>query len=222
MLIIPDLNACLTQRIDAGLAQSRFGVVILSKRFLEKPWPQRELRGLVSREIASGVKVILPVWHEISEEDVIAASPPLASVLAVSTSRGLDHVVEQILKVVKPSAPSGSGNRSGKTTASLDGDYLVVGFDPTGSQYRGRATIKVHEGVLVIASVIGPKTYICQGRLKDDMLNVYGDFEVEYIVKPDGTLVGTWGKGGIETLTPIEDPIGSKGSGTLDNEVRPR
>jgi hypothetical protein len=54
----------LRRSIDQGLARSRFGVVVISKNFLHKEWPQKELDGLVAREI-NGIKVILPVWHQI-------------------------------------------------------------------------------------------------------------------------------------------------------------
>ena len=37
--------------IDRGLAQSRFGIVILSKAFFAKEWPQYELDGLTEREV---------------------------------------------------------------------------------------------------------------------------------------------------------------------------
>src|SRR5215212_5937898 len=60
--------------IDSGLARSRFGVVIVSKNFLQKEWAQRELDGLVAREIKEG-KIILPVWHGIDAEDVRQYSP---------------------------------------------------------------------------------------------------------------------------------------------------
>jgi len=40
----------LRRTIDAGLAQSRFGVVIVSAAFLRKEWPNKELDGLVARE----------------------------------------------------------------------------------------------------------------------------------------------------------------------------
>jgi hypothetical protein len=46
----------------------------------------------------------------------------------------------------------------------LDGDYLVIGRDGDGGQYRGRSTIKEHNGIAVISSAIGASTYICQGR----------------------------------------------------------
>jgi hypothetical protein len=53
----------LRSSIDKGLAESNFGVVILSKAFFGKPWPQQELNGLASKE-TQGNKVILPVWHQ--------------------------------------------------------------------------------------------------------------------------------------------------------------
>ena len=41
----------LRREIDRGLANSRFGVVVLSKHFFNKEWPQKELDGLVSLEV---------------------------------------------------------------------------------------------------------------------------------------------------------------------------
>ena len=43
------LGDSLRRKIDDGLARCRYGIVILSPRFLEKEWPQRELDGLVAR-----------------------------------------------------------------------------------------------------------------------------------------------------------------------------
>ncbi len=93
----------LRQSIDQGLARSRFGIVIVSPNFLRKAWPQRELDGLVAREIA-GTKVILPVWHEIGIDEIRGYSPPLADRLAVSSHDGLAKMVEQIsIAIRRPS-----------------------------------------------------------------------------------------------------------------------
>jgi hypothetical protein len=81
--------------IDNGLAHSRYGIVVLSRNFFAKPWPQRELDGLVSKEVL-GVKVILPVWHDISVEDVRRNSPMLAGLVAARSSDGLNAVVRQL------------------------------------------------------------------------------------------------------------------------------
>ena len=96
----------LRRSIDRGLAQSRFGIVILSDAFFQKHWPQLELDGLVARESA-GVKVILPVWHGVDHERVRAHSPMLADRLAVSSSLGVPHVVSQLLQAIQ-AQPSGT------------------------------------------------------------------------------------------------------------------
>ncbi|MGA9762644.1 MAG: DUF1883 domain-containing protein [Gaiellaceae bacterium] len=43
----------LRQKIDQGIAKSRFGVVVLSHSFFAKGWPQYELDGLVTMAVAS-------------------------------------------------------------------------------------------------------------------------------------------------------------------------
>jgi hypothetical protein len=88
----------LRQRIDEGLAQCRYGVVVLSHSFFSKQWPKEELEGLCAREVngAPGVKVILPVWHNVTKEEVIAYSPMLAGRLAANSSTGLEIVVAQL------------------------------------------------------------------------------------------------------------------------------
>ncbi len=92
------LGDSLRRSIDRGLAQSRYGVVILSPHFFDKEWPQRELDGLAAREVSSG-KTILPVWHNVTREDVSRFSPTLADKLAVSTAKGLDAVVKEVLRL---------------------------------------------------------------------------------------------------------------------------
>jgi TIR domain-containing protein len=88
-------------KIDEGLAQSRYGIVVLSPSFFNKQWPQRELDGLVSKEIA-GVKVILPIWHNIDFDGVNALSPMLAGRLAAKSSDGMERVVEAMRAAMTP------------------------------------------------------------------------------------------------------------------------
>jgi hypothetical protein len=85
----------LRREIDKGLAQSRFGVVVLSHFFFSKEWPQNELDGLFTREI-EGVKVILPVWHKITKKEVENYSPMLAGRVAAKSSDDLVTVVRQL------------------------------------------------------------------------------------------------------------------------------
>lgn len=92
----------LNRSIDAGLARSRFGVVIVSPSFLAKEWPRRELDGLVTREV-DGTRVILPIWHNLQYDQLRARSPLLADRIAAKSSDGLDRVVDRLLEVIRPS-----------------------------------------------------------------------------------------------------------------------
>lgn len=96
-----ELGDSLRASIDSGLAQSRFGVVVLSDSFFQKHYPQRELNGLAQREV-EGDKVILPIWKDVQASDVRRFSPPLADRLAANWSDGLDRVAFAILKIVRP------------------------------------------------------------------------------------------------------------------------
>jgi hypothetical protein len=76
----------LRRSIDRGLANSKYGIVVLSRNFFSKNWPQHELDGLTAREI-DGRKVILPIWHGISKKDVLKYSPSLADKIAIDSSK---------------------------------------------------------------------------------------------------------------------------------------
>ena len=112
----------LRRSIDRGLGHSKFGIVVISKHFLNKEWPQRELDGLASRE-NDGVKVILPIWHNIDAAAVREASPMLADRVAISSSENLERVIEDLMQVIAAPAtesrPSASiGGPEKKRTGS--------------------------------------------------------------------------------------------------------
>lgn len=92
----------LRRKIDAGLAGSRFGVVILSRSFFAKGWPQYELDGLVTRQV-SGEQSLLPIWHDITKDEVKARSPSLADKIARSTAQyTIEEIAHEIADVVRP------------------------------------------------------------------------------------------------------------------------
>ncbi|MCX7072100.1 MAG: DUF1883 domain-containing protein [Gammaproteobacteria bacterium] len=86
----------LRRKIDQGLANSRVGLVVLSQSFISKGWTNYELDGIVTKSV-SGEQVLLPIWHNISKQQVIAFSPSLADKVARNT---LTHTVEEIAKEI--------------------------------------------------------------------------------------------------------------------------
>jgi hypothetical protein len=90
----------LRRKIDEGIRSSRFGVVILSAAFLRKGWTNHELDGLVTRTVA-GEQSLLPIWHDLTAEDVRTFSPSLADKVSLSTSQfSIDEIADQIAEVV--------------------------------------------------------------------------------------------------------------------------
>lgn len=71
--------------IDKGLKKSKFGVVILSRSYISKYWTNYELEGLFQRE-SNGGKLILPIWHNITKQELQNFSPSLAGKMAMNTA----------------------------------------------------------------------------------------------------------------------------------------
>jgi hypothetical protein len=120
----------LRAKIDEGLARSQFGIVILSRSFFSKHWAQAELDGLAAQE-ARGDKRILPVWHNLSFEEVCNHSPLLAGRLAAETKDGLRVVADRIVKAThqtmtrRADAPIFDGRITKEILMSLpEGAYL--------------------------------------------------------------------------------------------------
>jgi len=86
----------LRQKIDRGLATSRVGIVVLSPSFISKGWTNYELDGIVTRTV-SGEQILLPIWHNITKQQVIDFSPSLADKVARSTAT---HTVEEIAQEI--------------------------------------------------------------------------------------------------------------------------
>jgi hypothetical protein len=96
------LGDSLRSSIDAGLRTCDFGVVVISPAFFAKKWTVAELNALFALEDTNR-KVILPVWLNLTAEQVRQQSPLLADRLAVSASKGIDRVVEEIAVAVSVS-----------------------------------------------------------------------------------------------------------------------
>ena len=90
----------LRESIDRGLANSKYGIVVISPHFLKKRWPAYELNGMVAREM-NGHKVILPIWHKVTKDEILQYSPTLADKLALNTAiHSIKEIIEQLKSFV--------------------------------------------------------------------------------------------------------------------------
>lgn len=146
----------LRERIDDGLARSLFGIVILSPAFFKKHYPTRELNGLAQREIA-GEKVILPIWHDVTDKEVRQFSPPLADRIAARWNEGLDTVVAKLFPVVGKQAIE-DARKAAERITTLDemqsGAALVQLLDGVHAHRAINDELKTQEEVETVSSFL--------------------------------------------------------------------
>ena len=122
-----EIGDSLRSEIDRGLTDCDFGIVVLSPNFFRKGWTRVELDGLLCREAATGSKIVLPVWHDVTKERVQQYSAILAGKLAVSTAKGIPLVVDSIERAVHKASLRGRGH----THHGSGGAVAVVPATPT-------------------------------------------------------------------------------------------
>lgn len=69
----------ITQKVNEGLKISRFVIVVLSKSFMNKNWPKRELYAALDQEATSGEVKVLPllVGNKVVRENILTELPLL-------------------------------------------------------------------------------------------------------------------------------------------------
>jgi diguanylate cyclase (GGDEF)-like protein len=84
--------------IGRGLTNCRYGIVVFSKVFLrKKKWTEYELNSLFALEQPSR-KIILPIWHGITRDDLLQYGPGFADRLAkMSSTDSYENIVESLL-----------------------------------------------------------------------------------------------------------------------------
>ena len=88
--------------IEAGLRPTRKCVVVLSPSFLSNEgWGKAEFDSVYTREILEKDNVILPIWHNVSVEDVYQYSPRLADKVGLSSGLGVEELARKLARVIK-------------------------------------------------------------------------------------------------------------------------
>jgi hypothetical protein len=115
----------LAQKIDQGIAECDYGIVILSEAFFAKSWPRVELDALISREIGARSKVVLPIWHGVDAAYVQRFSPILAAKLAANSKAGTTALVSQIRRAVGLSFdPAANETKKVRSLMELQDDLM--------------------------------------------------------------------------------------------------
>jgi hypothetical protein len=113
------VGASLRESIEAGLKETRNCIVVLSPNFLSnKGWGKAEFDSVFTREILEKQNVMLPVWHNVTVEQVYEYSPRLADKVGLNTNIGVKELARKLSKEIKRPALNKANSADAKNRAA--------------------------------------------------------------------------------------------------------
>lgn len=73
-------------RILNGTKNAEFAIIVISSNFFDREWTERELSEFLNRQNRNGQKLILPILHNITAEQLKEKYPSVADIQAISSS----------------------------------------------------------------------------------------------------------------------------------------
>jgi hypothetical protein len=242
----------LMEKVNQGLSGARFGVVIISPDFIAKRWTQLELDGLIALDQGPRRGSILPVWHNVTEEQVRRWNPTLAGRLATSTSKGIPAVADDLIAAIEdhalPRLPNAVLAREGAQQLPMTSDQTVALVERATSSLPTPSGMGLGAGTLVLAVSAGPTSTILRPAelrdpaVEDDLNRLALTGEVSVLNLKNGTQVQRTGtsitlrqdhafvqvdnQGTITVGGPAQEPrqggFGSTLSALIEEDIRAR
>jgi hypothetical protein len=87
----------LRESIEKGIKEAHRCIIICSPQFFSNDgWTKAEFDSIYTKEIIEKKRVILPIWHNVSKQQVYDYSPRLADRVAISTGIKMDEIVRRL------------------------------------------------------------------------------------------------------------------------------
>jgi len=111
----------IVQKVNEGLAASRYVVVVFSPAFVQKNWPQRELNAVLNQEASIGEVKVLPllVGSEEEKKQILKQFPLLNDKRYLPWDGDLRNIVNALLSRLRPEDTSGSSQAKAAPTLGL-------------------------------------------------------------------------------------------------------
>ncbi len=92
----------LAEKINEGLINCKKAIVVISKNFIaNKSWAKAEIQSLKAIQINKDQKKILPIWLDITKEDLLDFDPWLLDKVALNFDQGIDSLIIDLMKITK-------------------------------------------------------------------------------------------------------------------------
>lgn len=109
----------ITKRIEDGLRQSDYVIVVLSNNFLGRNWPEAELGAALNRENSYGETIVLPLIVDDAEA-ILSNYPLLRDKLYLHWDKGLPGIVDSLKALLNPPDQEASASALAQADSSVD------------------------------------------------------------------------------------------------------
>lgn len=75
------------ERILNGTKKAEFAIIVISENFFDREWTERELSEFLNRQNRNGQKLILPIIHNITTDQLKAKYPNVADIQAIDSKK---------------------------------------------------------------------------------------------------------------------------------------
>ncbi|MCK4296732.1 MAG: toll/interleukin-1 receptor domain-containing protein, partial [Candidatus Marinimicrobia bacterium] len=90
----------LVLKVNEGLCKSNYVVLCLSESFLSRSWPKAEMNAILSIQINTGTKKVLPLILN-SKERILKEYPLLSGLVYREYADGLEKIVDELAHLTK-------------------------------------------------------------------------------------------------------------------------
>lgn len=91
----------LRESIEKGLKEAKKCIVILSPNFLaNEKWAKAEFETIFIREIHKKENIMIPVWHNVSEEAIYEYSPQLLNKVGLPSDMGVKELAKKLVEII--------------------------------------------------------------------------------------------------------------------------
>ena len=75
------------ERILEGTKKSEFAIIVISQNFFGREWTEKELNEFLNRQNRNGQKLVLPIIHNITNDDLRKKYPLVAAIQTVDSRK---------------------------------------------------------------------------------------------------------------------------------------
>ncbi|KTD37331.1 toll/interleukin-1 receptor domain-containing protein [Legionella oakridgensis] len=96
----------LRESIEDGIKKCNKCIVIISPAFISNTgWSKKEFESIFQREISDGKTVVLPIWHNVTRNQVYEYCSSFTNVVALNSAEGIDLVANKLFDILMNPKP---------------------------------------------------------------------------------------------------------------------